>query len=79
MHNTYGDNYRLTIFGASHAEKIGVTIQGVPEGTIIDLKNLQAFMDRRAPGRDRFSTARREPDQVVFEKAFQKTALLIQT
>ncbi len=76
MHNTYGDNYRLTIFGASHAEKIGVTIQGVPEGTIIDLKNLQAFMDRRAPGRDRFSTARREPDQVVFEKGVSEDGLV---
>ena len=67
MHNTYGDHFTLTVFGASHAEKIGVRISGLAAGTRIDRDELQAFMERRAPGRDRYSTARREPDQVVFE------------
>ena len=68
MHNTYGDHYKLTIFGASHAEKIGVMIEGIPLGTVIDREQLQAFLDRRAPGKDRFSTSRKEPDRVVFEQ-----------
>ena len=36
MHNAVGDNYRLTIFGASHAEKIGVRIEGLPAGSRIE-------------------------------------------
>ena len=57
MHNTYGDHFTLTVFGASHAEKIGVRISGLAAGTRIDRDELQAFMERRAPGRDRYSTA----------------------
>ena len=66
MRNCYGDNFRIEIFGASHAPEIGVTIEGVPSGTRIDNEALQAFMDRRAPGRDEFSTPRKEPDRPEF-------------
>lgn len=66
MRNCYGDNFRIDIFGASHAPEIGVTIEGVPSGTRIDNEALQAFMDRRAPGRDEFSTPRKEPDRPEF-------------
>jgi chorismate synthase len=66
MRNRYGDNFRIEIFGASHAPEIGVTIEGVPAGTRIDTAALQAFMDRRAPGRDEFSTPRKEPDRPEF-------------
>jgi chorismate synthase len=62
MKNVYGENFRIEIFGASHAPEIGVVIEGVPAGTEIDMDRLQAFMDRRAPGRDEFSTPRKEPD-----------------
>ena len=66
MKNVYGENFRIEIFGASHAPEIGVVIEGVPAGTVIDMDRLQAFMDRRAPGRDEFSTPRKEPDRPVF-------------
>ncbi len=66
MRNCYGDNFRIEIFGASHAPEIGVTIEGVPAGTRIDTAALQVFMDRRAPGRDEFSTPRKEPDRPEF-------------
>ena len=66
MGNTFGNLYRFTIFGQSHAPAIGVTIEGVPAGTVIDFDALQAFLDRRAPGRDRYSTARKESDTPVF-------------
>jgi chorismate synthase len=66
MKNVYGENFRIEIFGASHAPEIGVVIEGVPAGTEIDMDRLQAFMDRRAPGRDEFSTPRKEPDRPVF-------------
>ena len=66
MSSSYGDNIRITIFGQSHAPAIGVTIQGLPAGFTIDRAALQAFLDRRAPGRDPTATARREADEPEF-------------
>lgn len=66
MKNRYGENFRIEIFGASHAPEIGVVIDGIPAGSAVDMEALQIFMDRRAPGRDEFSTPRREPDRPEF-------------
>ena len=61
---------KLHIFGESHAPEIGVEIEDVPKGTVIDFNALQAFLDRRAPGNGQggLSTPRKEPDKVEFEK-----------
>ena len=56
----------LSVWGQSHAQSIGVRIEGLPAGIAVDGARLQAFMDRRAPGRDALSTARREPDVPEF-------------
>ena len=56
----------LSVWGQSHAKSIGVRIDGLPFGIAVDGARLQAFMDRRAPGRDALSTARREPDVPEF-------------
>ena len=58
----------IRIFGESHAPEIGVEMDGVPAGTRIDLDELQAFLDRRAPGNGQggLSTPRREPDRPEF-------------
>lgn len=66
MGNTFGSCFRFTIFGQSHAPAIGVTMEGLPVGFVIDMEQLQSFLDRRAPGRDRFSTARKEADAPQF-------------
>lgn len=66
MNSSYGDNIRITIFGQSHAPAIGVTVEGLPAGFTIDCAALQAFLDRRAPGRDPTTTARREADAPEF-------------
>ena len=66
MKNTYGLNLKLKIYGGSHDEKIGMSLSGIPAGERIDMKTLQAFMSRRAPGKDPYSTKRREPDEPVF-------------
>ena len=60
---------KIRIFGESHAPEIGVEIEGVPKGTVIDGVELQAFLDRRAPGNGQggMSTPRKEPDRVEFE------------
>ena len=61
---------KLHIFGESHAPEIGVEIEDVPKGTVIDFNALQAFLDRRAPGNGQggLSTPRKEPDKVEFDK-----------
>ena len=66
MSSSYGDNFRISIFGESHASAIGVTIEGLPAGSPVDSGKLQAFLERRAPGRDAFSTSRREADAPEF-------------
>lgn len=66
MSSSYGENLRLTIFGQSHSPAIGVTIEGIPAGQEIDLLELQRFLNRRAPGQNAYSTARREADAPEF-------------
>ena len=66
MNSRFGTNFRIAIFGESHAAAIGVEIEGVPAGTRIDMEELKRFLERRAPGRDALSTARREADAPEF-------------
>lgn len=66
MGSLYGENIKLTVFGQSHAPAIGVTVEGIPAGEKIDLEALQAFLSRRAPGRNGYSTKRREQDVPEF-------------
>lgn len=62
MSSTYGENLKLSIFGQSHGAAIGMTLDGIPAGLPVDEEALQAFLARRAPGKDPFSTSRKEAD-----------------
>ena len=62
MSSTYGENLHLTIFGQSHSPAIGVTVEGIPAGEKVDLDELQRFLNRRAPGKNVWSTPRKEAD-----------------
>lgn len=62
----YGEHLRLTVFGQSHAPAIGMTLEGLPAGEAIDMEALQAFLERRAPGWNDWSTPRREADAPEF-------------
>lgn len=66
MSSVFGSNIKLSIFGESHSAAIGMTLDGIPAGERIDLDELQSFMDRRAPGHDKRSTARHEDDVPEF-------------
>lgn len=57
---------RLSIFGQSHSEAIGMTLDGLPAGLPIDREKLQAFLNRRAPGQNDWSTPRKEEDRPEF-------------
>ena len=45
--NTFGYNFRITIFGASHSEFVGITLDGVPAGLNISEKDFRRDLDRR--------------------------------
>ena len=60
--NTLGNKLRVTVFGQSHAKAIGCTIEGLPAGFRPDMERVSAFMARRAPGQNAWSTARKEAD-----------------
>lgn len=66
MSSTYGDNLKLSIFGQSHASAIGMTLDGIPAGLKIDTNQLAQFLERRAPGRNAYSTSRKEADMPQF-------------
>lgn len=63
MSSSFGDKVKITIFGQSHSDAIGVVIDGLPAGEEIDLEVVQQFLDRRAPGKNAYSTPRKEADQ----------------
>ena len=62
MASFYGENIKISIFGQSHSEAIGVVIDGLPPGLRVDTDALHTFMRRRAPGQNEYSTKRREAD-----------------
>ncbi|MBP5239640.1 MAG: chorismate synthase [Oscillospiraceae bacterium] len=62
----HGAVLRLSVFGQSHAEAVGMTLEGIPAGLPVDLDALQSFLNRRAPGRSDWSTSRREEDSPEF-------------
>ena len=66
MSSTYGENLKLTIFGQSHGAAIGMTLDGIPAGLPVDFDELQAFLNRRAPGQNNWSTPRKEGDRPEF-------------
>ena len=66
MRSTWSSRLSLTIFGESHGPAIGMTLTGLPPGVEIDLEELQAFLNRRAPGRGPWATKRKEGDQPEF-------------
>lgn len=66
MSSEFGSVLRVGVFGQSHGRAIGVTMQGLPAGEAIDVAELEAFLERRRPGKNALSTARVEPDRPVF-------------
>ncbi|MBQ7646161.1 MAG: chorismate synthase [Clostridia bacterium] len=66
MSSIYGEKIKVSIFGQSHSQAIGVTVDGLPAGKKIDAEKLSRFMQRRAPGRNALSTQRKEQDTPEF-------------
>lgn len=62
MSSTYGDKIKISVFGESHGNGIGVVIDGLPAGVKIDMDRVLVQMARRAPGKDKTATPRLEKD-----------------
>ena len=83
--NTIGQIFTLTTFGESHGPALGAIVDGCPPGIEISVEDLQLDLDRRRPGQSKYTTQRREKDQIqilsgVFEGKTTGTSigLLIQ-
>ena len=62
--NSFGNIFRITTWGESHGEALGVVIDGCPAGVKISIEDIQIELDRRRPGQNKFTTQRKEPDKV---------------
>jgi len=62
--NSFGHLFRVTTWGESHGPALGATVDGCPPGVPIDPTVIQHWLDRRKPGQNKFTTQRREPDEV---------------
>ena len=62
--NTWGSKLKISIFGESHGEGIGVILDGIPSGLCLDMDFIHHEMSRRAPGKNNLSTPRKEADEV---------------
>jgi chorismate synthase len=62
--NSFGHLFRVTTWGESHGPALGATVDGCPPGVAIDAAAIQHWLDRRKPGQNKYTTQRREPDEV---------------
>ncbi|MCE7027513.1 chorismate synthase [Jiella avicenniae] len=63
-HNSFGHLFRVTTWGESHGPAIGCVVDGMPPNARFTLAEIQAELDRRRPGQSRYTTQRREADEV---------------
>ena len=62
--NTFGKIFKVTTWGESHGSGLGCIIDGVPADINLNEKYIQSFLDKRKPGQSKYTTQRKEDDQV---------------
>ena len=62
--SSYGTIFRITTWGESHGKGLGVVVDGCPAGLPLKASDIQEYLNRRRPGRSRYSTQRTENDLV---------------
>ena len=62
--STFGNVFKIMTWGESHGEGVGVVIDGCPAGLELSEKDIQVMLDRRKPGQSKFTTQRKEADEV---------------
>ena len=82
MGNNFGQMFKISTWGESHGDAVGVTIDGCPPRVPLAVEEVQLELDRRRPGQSEISTQRREGDRAeilsgVFEGLTLGTPILI--
>ena len=82
MSNTFGHTFRVTTWGESHGDAVGVVVDGCPPRVALDLADIQRELDRRRPGQSEITTQRKESDRAeilsgVFDGLTLGTPILI--
>ena len=62
--SSFGTMFRITTWGETHGAGVGVVIDGCPAGLELSREDIQKYLDRRRPGQSRYTTQRKEGDQV---------------
>ncbi len=76
MSNTFGKIFRITTWGESHGDGVGVVIDGCPAGIPISVSDIQSELDRRRPGQSQITTQRREADEpLILSGVFEGVSL----
>jgi chorismate synthase len=80
--STFGEAFRISTFGESHGEAVGVIVDGATPGVELDEAYIQVQMDRRKPGQSSVTTPRKEYDKVkivsgIFQGKTTGTPLMI--
>ena len=60
--SSFGNIFRITTWGESHGAALGVVIDGCPAGLMLDVSDIQSYLDRRKPGQTKIATPRKEAD-----------------
>jgi chorismate synthase len=70
LSSIWGENIKISVFGESHGEAIGVVVDGLPPGIKLDIDKINLEMDRRKPGQNAYTTQRKEGDRVEIVSGF---------
>ena len=68
---SFGEKFRITVFGSSHGKHVGVEIDGCPAGVAVSEEDVQLWLDRRKPGQSSLTSGRREEDKVIVEAGIE--------
>ncbi|MBR5329340.1 MAG: chorismate synthase [Firmicutes bacterium] len=75
MSSEWGNMLKVSVFGESHGNAIGVSVSGFPAGETVDMEELLTFLDRRKPGKNNLSTSRKEADEPNFISGIEDNTL----
>ena len=64
-YNTFGHMLKITTWGESHGPYIGCVLDGCPPNIKISIEEIQEYLDKRKPGQSKYTTQRKEPDQIT--------------
>ena len=77
----FGTNFRITTWGETHGAGVGVVVDGCPAGLPLEREDVQKYLDRRKPGQSKYTTQRKEGDQVKkgmpFRDAYKISGTLV--